>query len=81
MLEKIKNILKNLFNAELIDTVHTVLLFVLTLGSILLELLGYYLDAICGFLAVIAISTISTYLDRKEIHMHLKAWLEKNGNR
>ena len=81
MLEKIKNILKNLLNTELIDTVHTVLLFVLTLGSILLELLGYYLDAICGFLAVIAISTISTYLDRKRIHMHLKTWLEKNGNR
>ena len=81
MLEKIKNILKNLLNTELIDTVHTVLLFVLTLGSILLELLGYYLDAICGFLAVIAISTISSYLDHKRIHTYLKTWLEKNGNR
>lgn len=65
MREKVKNILKNLFNAKLIDTAHTVLLFVITFGSILLEFLGYYLDAICGFLAVIAISTISLYLDRK----------------
>lgn len=61
---KLKNILKNLFNAELIDTVLTVLLFVLTLCSTLLVFLGYYLDAICGFLAVIAISTISSYIDR-----------------
>lgn len=83
MLEKIKNILKNLFNVELIDTVCTVLLFALTLGSSLLVSLGYYLDAICGFLAVIAISTISTYLDRKRINtqygQYLKTWLEKHN--
>ena len=83
MLEKIKKILKNLFNVELIDTVCTVLLFALTLGSALLVSLGYYLDAICGFLAVIAISTISTYLDRKRINTqyseYLKTWLEKHN--
>lgn len=64
MWEKLKKILKNLFRAELIDTVLTALLFVLTLCSTLLVFLGYYLDAICGFLAVIAISTISSYIDR-----------------
>ena len=85
MWEKIKNIIKKLGSVELIDTVCTVLLFALTLGSSLLLSLGYYLDAICGFLAVIAIATISAYLDRKRIDaqysQYLKTWLEKNGNR
>ena len=85
MWEKIKNILKKLGSVELIDTVCTVLLFALTLGSSLLLSLGYYLDAICGFLAVIAIATISTYLDHKRINtlygQYLKTWLEKHGNR
>lgn len=83
MWEKIKNILKDLFSTESIDVVCTVLLFALTLGSSLLVSLGYYLDAICGFLAVIAISTISTYLDRKRINTqyseYLKTWLEKHN--
>ena len=85
MWEKLKNILKDLFSAESIDTLCTMLLFALTFGSSLLVAFGYYLDAICGFLAVIAISTISSYLDRKRINTqyseYLKAWLEKNGNR
>ena len=85
MWEKIKNILKKLGSVELIDTVCTVLLFAITLGSSLLLSLGYYLDAICGFLAVIAIATISTYLDHKRVNtlysQYLKTWLEKNGNR
>lgn len=75
MWEKIKNIFKDL------DTLSTVLLFALTFCSALLVLLGFYLDAICGFLAVIAISTISSYLDRKRISTQLKTWLEKNGYR
>lgn len=83
MWEKIKNILKDLFSTESIDVVCTVLLFALTLGSALLVSLGYYLDAICGFLAVIAISTISSYLDRKRINTqyseYLKTWLEKHN--
>lgn len=78
MWEKLKNIFKDL------DTLSTVLLFALTFCSALLVLLGFYLDAICGFLAVIAISTISSYLDRKRINTqyseYLKTWLEKNGN-
>lgn len=85
MWEKIKNILKDLFSAESIDVLCTMLLFVLTLGSSLFVILGYYLDAICGFLAVIAISTISTYIDRKRINtqysQYLKTWLEKNDYR
>lgn len=81
MLEKIKNILKNWFNAESMDIVCPVILFVLTLGSILLVIQGYYLDAICGFLAIIAVSSISAYIDRKRIHTYLKTLLEKNGNR
>lgn len=83
MWEKLKKIL--LFSAELMDTVCTALLFALTLGSSLLLSLGYYLDAICGFLAVIALATISMYLDHKRINtqysQYLKTWLEKNGNR
>lgn len=83
MWEKIKNILKSVFRVESIDAVCTVLLFALTLGSALLVSLGYYLDAICGFLAVIAISTISTYFDRKRINTqyseYLKTWLEKHN--
>lgn len=79
MWEKIKNIFKDL------DTLSTMLLFTLTFCSAVLVLLGFYLDAICGFLAVIAISTISAYLDRKRINTqyseYLKTWLEKNGNR
>ena len=83
MWEKIKNILKSVFREESIDTLCTMLLFALTLGSSLLVAFGYYLDAICGFLAVIAISTISTYLDRKRINTqyseYLKTWLEKHN--
>ena len=75
MWEKIKNILKDL------DTLSTMLLFTLTFCSAVLVLLGFYLDAICGFLAVIATSTISAYLDFKRINTQLKTWLEKNGNR
>jgi hypothetical protein len=74
--------IKSWFNAE---TIEVILLFALMLGSTLLVSLGYYLDAICGFLAVIAISTISSYLDRKRINTqyskYLKTWLEKNGYR
>lgn len=77
MWEKLKKIL--LFSAELMDTVCTALLFALTLGSSLLLSLGYYLDAICGFLAVIALATISTYLDHKRINTQLKTWLEKHN--
>lgn len=83
MWEKIKNILKNLFSVESIDILCTIMLFALTLGGSLLVAFGYYLDAICGFLAVIAISTISTYLDRKRINTqyseYLKTWLEKHN--
>lgn len=79
---KIKNIL---FSVGSIDTLCTIMLFALTLGSSLLVILGYYLDAICGFLAAIAISTISSYLDRKRINTqyseYLKTWLEKNDYR
>lgn len=85
MWEKIKYILKALFSAESIDILCTTMLFAITFGSSLLVAFGYYLDAICGFLAVIAISTISSYLDRKKINTqygkYLKTWLEKNGNR
>lgn len=85
MWEKIKYILKALFSAESIDILCTMMLFAITFGSSLLVAFGYYLDAICGFLAVIAISTISSYLDRKKINTlygkYLKTWLEKNGNR
>lgn len=77
---KIKNIL---FSVESMDTICTILLFAITLGSSLLVAFGYYLDAICGFLAVIAISTISSYLDRKRINTqyseYLKTWLEKHN--
>ena len=77
---KIKNIL---FSVESIDVLCAMLLFALTLGSSLLVAFGYYLDAICGFLAVIAISTISSYLDRKRINTqyseYLKTWLEKHN--
>lgn len=83
MWEKIKNILKDLFSVESIDVLCTMLLFALTFGSSLLVAFGYYLDAICGFLAVIAISTISSYLDRKRINTqyseYLKTWLEKHN--
>lgn len=85
MWEKLKYILKALFSAESIDILCTMTLFAITFGSSLLVAFGYYLDAICGFLAVIAISTISSYLDRKKINTqygkYLKAWLEKNDNR
>lgn len=77
MWEKLKKIL--LFSAELMDTVCTALLFALMLGSSLLLSLGYYLDAICGFLAVIALATISAYLDLKRINTQLKTWLEKHN--
>lgn len=73
--------LKDLFSAEAIDVLCAILLFVLTFSSILLAMLGYYLDAICGFLAIISVSAISAYIDRKRINTYLKTWLEKNGNR
>ena len=75
--------IKNWFNEESIDIVCTLLLFVLTTGCILLVILGYYLDAICGFLAIIAVSSISSYIDRKRINTqyseYLKTWLEKHN--
>lgn len=73
--------LKDLFSAEALDVLCTMLLFALTFSSILLVMLGYYFDAICGFLAVISVSEISAYIDRKRINTQLKTWLEKNGNR
>lgn len=71
--------IKSWFNEERIDVLCTILLFVLTQGSIILVILGYYLDAICGFLAIIAVSSISAYIDRKRIHTYLKACLEKHN--
>lgn len=83
MWEKVKNIIKDLLSAESIDVLCTMALFALTFGSAVLVFLGFYLDAICGFLAVIAISTISSYLDRKRVNtqysQYLKTWLEKHN--
>lgn len=78
MWEKVKKVLKFVCD----DYMFILCAFFMLVLSSVLTILGYYLDAICGYLAVIAINSMSSYLDSRRVHnayeKYLKRWMEKN---
>lgn len=53
-------------------------------SGVLLMIGGYYLDSICTFLMLIALTLTDICFDRRRIsnmyESYLKRWLEKHGN-